>query len=40
MAVPIGGHVTISRSKRITFRLNSRAGHNGRRGAEPQNPIS
>ncbi|MGZ5468059.1 MAG: LD-carboxypeptidase [Candidatus Aminicenantales bacterium] len=40
MVVPIGGRVTISRSKRITFRLNSRAGHNGRRGAEPQNPIS
>jgi muramoyltetrapeptide carboxypeptidase LdcA involved in peptidoglycan recycling len=40
MVVPIGGRVTISRSKKITFRLNSRAGHNGRRGAEPQNPIS
>jgi muramoyltetrapeptide carboxypeptidase LdcA involved in peptidoglycan recycling len=30
MAVPIGGRVTISRSKRITFRLNA-----NRQGAEP-----
>ena len=29
MVVPIGGRVTISRSKRITFRLNGRACRNG-----------
>lgn len=29
MAVPIGGKVTISRSKRISFRLNRKAGRNG-----------
>lgn len=29
MAVPIGGRVTISRSKRITFRLNAKASRNG-----------
>ncbi len=29
MAVPIGGRVTISRSKRISFRLNRRAARNG-----------
>jgi muramoyltetrapeptide carboxypeptidase LdcA involved in peptidoglycan recycling len=29
MVVPIGGRVTISRSKRIFFRLNRRATHNG-----------
>jgi muramoyltetrapeptide carboxypeptidase LdcA involved in peptidoglycan recycling len=29
MVVPIGGRVTISRSKRITFRLNRRAPRNG-----------
>ena len=30
MAVPIGGRVTISRSKRITFRLNRQPARNGR----------
>lgn len=29
MAVPIGGHVTISRSKKIAFRLRSRPAQNG-----------
>jgi muramoyltetrapeptide carboxypeptidase LdcA involved in peptidoglycan recycling len=29
MVVPIGGRVTISRSKRILFRLNGHARHNG-----------
>jgi muramoyltetrapeptide carboxypeptidase LdcA involved in peptidoglycan recycling len=29
MVVPIGGRVTISRSKRISFRLNGQARHNG-----------
>ncbi|OGD20489.1 MAG: hypothetical protein A2Y70_06480 [Candidatus Aminicenantes bacterium RBG_13_64_14] len=29
MAVPIGGHVTISRSKRISFRLKKRPARNG-----------
>jgi hypothetical protein len=29
MAVPIGGRVTISRSKNISFRLHRRAARNG-----------
>jgi hypothetical protein len=29
MAVPIGGHVTISRMKRISFRLKKRSVRNG-----------
>jgi muramoyltetrapeptide carboxypeptidase LdcA involved in peptidoglycan recycling len=32
MAVPIGGRVTISRSKNLTFRLNRKTGRNGSAG--------